>query len=189
MEAPLSLPIDARNFHLAFDVALGPLVVRGSFREVHGMLQLPNGDVERARLTIDVAAASISTGLPMRDRHLRGRSFLDAARYPLISFRSERVLLRDGELEVGGLLSLRGIERPVVSHCPLRHLEETPPSDPVVLCGRVSVMRLSHGVGVPEGIDLLNPIFLVVGREVRLRADLHVPARSFLPALLPALGH
>lgn len=176
MDTPLTLSISERNFHLTFDVGLGPLIVRGTFRELHGTLHVPTGDIDDAQLVVHVAAASISTGLSTRDRHLRGGSFLDAANFPLISFRSTRVHRVEGALQVDGLLTLRGVERTIHSHCPLDHLAHGTPSEMLSLCGMITVPRLLYGVGVPRGLDVLNPIFLLVGREVRVRADLRVPA-------------
>ena len=180
------LTIDARNMRLTFSVALGPLVVRGSFGEMRGQLVLPGDDIERAGLSVDVVAESISTGLPMRDRHLRGRSFLDSGRFPLISFRSERVICEPEALVVQGILSLRGVERRVVSNCPLRGVHDSVGTATLALCGELEISRTDFGVGIPRGLDVVNPIFLLVGRQVHIRVDLGLPASLLLPALLPA---
>ena len=180
------LTIDARNMRLTFSVALGPLVVRGSFGEMRGQLVLPGDDIERAELSVDVVAESISTGLPMRDRHLRGRSFLDSGRFPLISFRSERVICEPEALVVQGILSLRGVERRVVSNCPLRGVHDSVGTATLALCGELEISRTDFGVGIPRGLDVVNPIFLVVGRQVHIRVELGLPASLLLPALLPA---
>lgn len=180
------LTIDARNMRLTFSVSLGPLMVRGSFGEMRGQLVLPGDDIERAELSVDVVAESISTGLPMRDRHLRGRSFLDSGRFPLISFRSERVICEPEALVVQGILSLRGVERRVVSNCPLRGVHDSVGTATLALCGESEISRTDFGVGIPRGLDVVNPIFLVVGRQVHIRVDLGLPASLLLPALLPA---
>ena len=182
------LTIDARNMRLTFSVSLGPLMVRGSFGEMRGQLVLPGDDIERAELSVDVVAESISTGLPTRDRHLRGRSFLDSGRFPLISYRSERVICEPEALVVQGILSLRGVERRVVSNCPLRGVHDSVRTATLALCGELEISRTDFGVGIPRGLDVVNPIFLVVGRQVHIRVDLGLPASLLLPALLPARG-
>ena len=180
------LTIDARNMRITFSVALGPLVVRGTFGEMRGQLVLPGDDIERAVLSVDLVAESISTGLSMRDRHLRGRSFLDSGRFPLISYRSERVICEPEALVVEGVLTLRGVERRVASTCPLRGVHDSVRTATLALCGALEIPRADFGVGVPRGVDVVNPIFLVVGRQVHVRVELELPASLLLPALLPA---
>src|SRR4029450_1201689 len=59
--------------------------VRGSFGQVSGEITIgenPLDSTVRAR----IAAASIDTGQPDRDQHLRGADFLDAERFPELIF-------------------------------------------------------------------------------------------------------
>lgn len=180
--------LDARTLRVEFVAALGPLPVRGRFTDVRGTLVLPGADIERASLEVTVAAGSVHTGLAMRDHHLRGSSFLDAERYPLITFASQRVHRENGELRVTGTLTLCGRARDVLSVCPITRVDGEGIAGHLALCGVIDIPIREHGIGVPRGIDRLNPIFLVVGRRVRLEVSCVVPATQFLPALLPALG-
>ena len=45
----------------------------------------------RRCVEVAIAAASVDTGAPDRDAHLKGPDFFDAERYPTITFRSTRV--------------------------------------------------------------------------------------------------
>ena len=182
------IALDARNTHVTFLATLGPLQVRGRFTSVTGELCVPAADIERASVSIDVLASSVDTGLAMRDRHLRGVSFLDSAHAPLISYRSERVSRENGTILVEGCLSLRGVERPLVTCFPIAWAESQGMAGSLSLSGELSVSRHHFAIGVPRGLDVLNPIFLVMGEEVRVRVEVVVPATRLLPALLPALG-
>ncbi|MBK6456341.1 MAG: YceI family protein [Gemmatimonadetes bacterium] len=181
--------LDARTMRVTFTAWLGPLRVEGHFGELHGALVLPNTDIERATLEVAVAAASIDTGMPMRDRHLRGPSFLDADRFPHITFSSRRVSRDNGDLLVAGVLALRGETREMVTRCPVHRMDGEGIAGRIAFSGALDVPSHAHGVGIARGLDLLNPIFLAVGKRVQVEARLVVPAMRLLPALLPALGH
>jgi len=61
-----------------------------------------------------IDTASISTGLAELEEHLRGKDFLDAARYPQIPFSSAKLSFNKDQLvAVDGNLSFHGITKPV----------------------------------------------------------------------------
>jgi polyisoprenoid-binding protein YceI len=84
----------------------------GCFREFDGMLAVGVG---APQATGTVAAASIDTGEPVRDEHLRSSpDFFDVERHPQISFKSTRISDSDGELlQIAGELTMRGVTRAV----------------------------------------------------------------------------
>lgn len=182
--------LDAQNTRVSFSAMLGVVEVRGHFREVRGEVVVDGDDLGHTTLAIDVAAASVVTGIRLRDRHLRGATFLDAAHHPLVSFRSERVTRDEdgGGVLVSGLLTLRGVERRIVTRSPLAAGDGHGLGGSVALQGEIVVDREAHHIGVARGLERLNPIFPFLRRDVRVRVDLLLAARHLLPALLPALG-
>ncbi|HEV2387977.1 MAG TPA: YceI family protein [Candidatus Acidoferrales bacterium] len=89
--------------------------VKGQFSGVKGSLVLDEADVANSKVSASVDAAAINTGEPQRDAHLRSADFLDAERFPALSFESTRVWRKgDGTLAVAGALSIHGIAREVV---------------------------------------------------------------------------
>jgi polyisoprenoid-binding protein YceI len=89
--------------------------VRGRFKRFGGELWLDDQDAVAARVEARIDAASIDTDEQRRDAHLRSPEFLDAARYPEISFRSTGVETASGRaLRMTGDLSMHGVTRPVV---------------------------------------------------------------------------
>jgi len=91
---------------------LGGLVpVNGVFREVSG-----NGAVSadgKASGTLTVAAGSIDTGNPKRDRHLRSADFFDSDNNPDITFTADGVRPSGQGVAVTGVLTVRGRTRPL----------------------------------------------------------------------------
>jgi polyisoprenoid-binding protein YceI len=65
---------------------------------------------------IEVDAASLKTGIELRDEHLRGEQWLDAAKHPVIRFRSDKVEAIAGEASkylASGELSIHGVSRAI----------------------------------------------------------------------------
>lgn len=200
-----SIRLDRTNTSITFAVPwLGALVVRGRFTDVEGTLRIPNGSVEDSDIAVDVMAASVHTGISLRDHHLRGPQFLDASAHPVISFRSTRVEHSNGILSVRGTLTMRGRQREIRVTCPVAFgaLDERAANsgDPsrrnsgpangslVRLEGGLVVPRLPHSVGVAHGIQRFNPLLYAIGTDVAVRAGVVVPASELLPALLPVHG-
>jgi polyisoprenoid-binding protein YceI len=94
---------------------MGLIPVRGHFTEFTVEAQGPSSEAEEAappRLTIK--AASIDTGIKLRDKHLRSRDFLDVERFPQIEFRAERIEHNgEDEFRIGGPLTIHGQTHPV----------------------------------------------------------------------------
>jgi polyisoprenoid-binding protein YceI len=88
--------------------------VRGRFHRVSGVVFMDPAEPATASAEIRIDAASIDSGLRMRDDHLRSIEFLDAESYPVILYRTTRIdQLRPGTYVVQGELTIRGIVREV----------------------------------------------------------------------------
>jgi polyisoprenoid-binding protein YceI len=93
-----------------FDIS----TVQGRFDKTTGKLVL---DVEHRKASVDVTiqVASISTGVPLLDQRLKSPAFLDAAKYPVITFKSNDFEFVGDQLKsVKGNLTIHGVTRPVV---------------------------------------------------------------------------
>ena len=141
---------------------LGGMLVRGRFIDVRGMIHLPTDDEDTAAVTVEVRADSIRTGISLRDRHLRGPLFLDAARHPTITFRGGDVMRLPTHVAVPGSLTIRGVTRTEELRCSLDDAASGQ------LAADVTLSRRAYGVGVPTGIRRLDPLFVVIGDEVRI---------------------
>ena len=82
--------------------------VRGSFTDVSGTVTVGE-ELKDSVAGVVLKAASVSTGTPDRDAHLRSADFFDADTYPDITFRSTSF---DGETLVGDL-TIKGVTKPV----------------------------------------------------------------------------
>ena len=142
---------------------LGGLIVRGVFREVRGVIHVPRYDDDNAAITVEVAADSVRTGISLRDRHLRGPLFLDATHHPTVTFRGGDAMRLPTHIAIPGSLTIRGVTRTEELRCPLDGFTAG-----ASLCGAVMLSRRAYGVGVPTGLRRLDPLFVVIGDDVRI---------------------
>ena len=142
---------------------LGGLTVRGRFTDVRGIIHLPADDEDTVAVTVEVRADSVRTGISLRDRHLRGPLFLDALRYPLITFRGSDVMRLPTHIAVPGSLTIRGVTRTEELRCAI--VERDGRRE---LQADLTLSRRAYQVGAPRGIRRLDPLFVVIGDEVRI---------------------
>jgi polyisoprenoid-binding protein YceI len=88
--------------------------VRGAFTEFQGTAHLDAGNPAASTVSLRIAAASIDTGTPDRDAHLRSADFLDVERFPELRFDSTEVEQVDEDVyRVTGDLTIKDVTRPV----------------------------------------------------------------------------
>jgi polyisoprenoid-binding protein YceI len=69
---------------------------------------------EDSWVEVTIDAASVNTGNPQRDEHMRSADFLDVENHPTIEFRSTGTeVVGDYKLAVHGDLTVRGVTKPV----------------------------------------------------------------------------
>lgn len=95
--------------------------VRGRFKDLAATLRGDRDHPDEAGVEATLKAASIDTGVPDRDKHLRSADFFDAEGSPDITFRSTKVdnaPRQEGDkFQVTGELGMRGTAMEVVLDC------------------------------------------------------------------------
>ena len=116
LAAPTAWNVDPSHSQVGF--AVKHLVisnVRGEFKSYQGKIALDEADLARSSVEATIDVNTIDTRVPDRDTHLKSPDFLDVARYPEITFKAERSeRLAPERLSVSGVLTIRGVARPVV---------------------------------------------------------------------------
>ena len=87
--------------------------VRGKFTKVDADVSLDPAQLEQAKVTARIDAASIDTAEEKRDGHLRSPDFFDVAQYPTLTFTSTKVSRNGDELTVTGNLKIKDQEHSV----------------------------------------------------------------------------
>ncbi|MBA2311341.1 MAG: YceI family protein [Actinobacteria bacterium] len=87
--------------------------VRGGFNEIEGGFTVAE-DSARSTAHAVLKAASITSNNEQRDGHLRSPDFLDADKYPEVTFESTKLeLSSDSAAKLSGDLKIRDIVRPI----------------------------------------------------------------------------
>ena len=128
----------------------------GRFHHVRGEVVVEPTDITTARVAVTLEAASIDTGIGLRDSHLRSADFFDAERFPDIIFESVRVEGAGRRATVTGRLTMRGVSQEVTVPVDVT-LSETA----LVATGELVVNRRDFGMNYNS---FVNP----VGNEVRV---------------------
>lgn len=107
-------------FHSLVEFSVAHLminVVKGRFPELHGTIHLDPRHPELCWVKAEIKTASITTGAPPRDAHLRSADFFDVVRFPTITFESTKLeLVSQNRCILNGHLSLHGVTRLVSFH-------------------------------------------------------------------------
>jgi polyisoprenoid-binding protein YceI len=87
--------------------------VKGSLLGLSGALTEHTSDSTLSSIQASIPIATISTGDPQRDGHLKSADFFDAEKYPTLDFKSTKVERKGGAYEVMGDLTIHGVTKPV----------------------------------------------------------------------------
>lgn len=149
-------PVDGKTLDPAHTSAifeirhiLGP--VPGRFNKVNGTVDIPAKAPAKGKVTFTVATGSVDTGVAARDKHLGTADFFDAAKYPQMTFTSEKITpAGKGVYRVTGKLAIKDVTREVT--IPVKYLGTKP--NPMMPCVDVSgyeaalrLNRLDYHVG------------------------------------------
>lgn len=107
--------IDATHSRIGFVVRHAMISkVRGSFNDFSGSGRFDLDDPSNIALSLAIDVASLDTRNPDRDGHVLSADFLDAARFPKMTFASTSVAKRDDtHFVVTGDLTVKDVTRPI----------------------------------------------------------------------------
>ncbi|MFO1371938.1 MAG: YceI family protein [Candidatus Competibacteraceae bacterium] len=112
--APEKFTLDSAHAYPYFEINhLGWSTMRGFFRKVAGTATLDFAAKQgSAEITID--ATSLDTGDAKRNEHLSGEDFFNVAKYPTITFKSDKLTFDGDKLtKADGQLTLHGVTKPI----------------------------------------------------------------------------
>ena len=126
--APQKYDIDKNHTYVTFSYDhFGFSKPTVSLDQVVGELQLDTADLTQSSVSVTLPLEGLHTHMPKLDEHLKSADFFDAAKFPEIAFKSNKVekVGSDG-LKISGDLSLHGITKPVVLNAKINKIGENP---------------------------------------------------------------
>jgi polyisoprenoid-binding protein YceI len=109
--------LDAPGSKIEFFVGSPPGNIKGVFNTWTGWLsQATPGVPGSIALSLQVNAASMSTGSGMKDKMIKGKDFFSVKDFPKVSFTSSGVIpsTDPNQFQIRGNFTLRGVTKPVV---------------------------------------------------------------------------
>jgi len=143
--------------------------VKGRFTDFAGSLEALEDGTLRASGTI--RTASIDTGEPKRDEHLRSADFFEAETYPEITFTSDEITPSGkSDFRVAGELTIRGITKPVELTGSIEGTGRDPwGNDRVALQVRGTINRSDWGLTWNQALETGG---VLVGDKVKIELEL-----------------
>jgi len=147
---------------------LGLSKVRGRFHLFDVSLDIgPSATEFEVEASIDVA--SIDTGQPDRDTHLRSADFFHVDQHPTMTFRSTRIEPVDGSYTMTGDLTLKGVTRAVTLEVESNGLAASPDGRTRFGLGATGELRRSD---LDFGLKPLGLDRLVLADKVEFQLDM-----------------
>jgi polyisoprenoid-binding protein YceI len=147
--------IDPQYATVEFSARMLFFTIKGRLTEFGGQITLDENDVYRSSVEATIKAASVKTGVKMRDEHLRSKDFLDSAEHPEIQFRSASVGRgRDRDmLRVNGTLTVKGQSRELALDVTITDRSRSPQGDEILYFAAVAeIDRFDFGVQYARGL-------------------------------------
>src|SRR5687768_15200739 len=113
-ESSMAWTIDQAHTTVGFTARhLGLSKVRGAFEGFRGEISGDPSDVTTATARFEVDMASVDSGSPDRDAHLKSADFFDVEKFPTMTFVSKSISGSGDSFKVVGDLTIKDITKEV----------------------------------------------------------------------------
>ncbi len=161
---PLSVEPNHSTIQFSIPISNGITRVTGKFTNFSIDLDYIDEDLTKSKLTAIIKAASINTGIPDRDDHLRTVDFFDTEKYPEITFLSDSIVKVDEHYIAFGKFQMHGVTK--FLELPLK-LTGIDGKNTLGLSSRLAIKRSDYGVGVNfKHTDMENFLGDVISIEI-----------------------
>jgi len=170
--AAATYQLDADHSSIQFKIRhLTVSNVTGTFNKFKGSASMEGEDPSTLKAEVTIEATSVDTGNQKRDEHLRTADFLEAAKYPTITFISKKVMKGDpGKLKLIGDLTLHGVTREITVDLegPTPEIKDPWGNFRRGTTGTAKIDRRDFGITWNKALDTGG---LVVGNEVGIYVE------------------
>jgi polyisoprenoid-binding protein YceI len=171
---PTAWRVDSQNSAANFAVRhMLVSTVRGMLGPVSGTVSYDGKDVSSIRADITIDVKKLTTGNTDRDTHLRTDDFFNADKYPVITFKSKRIVPGDpGHFKMVGDLKIRDVTKEVTLDVegPAAILK-TSKEQRTAATATTTVNRFDYGL---RWNSLIETGGAVVAADVKITIDLQI---------------
>lgn len=154
------IPLDAGS-SVTFKIKNFGLTVEGSLSGIQGSIVFDPEEPVNSRFAIAAQSNSVSTGIDLRDRHLRNEEYFNGQKYPEISFHSSEIRATGKGFHVKGSLTIKGITRDIAFD-----FSAEQSADGILFKGDFQINRLDFKVG---GKSLSMQDIIVVNFKIKAK--------------------
>jgi polyisoprenoid-binding protein YceI len=152
--------------------------VTGVFETTRGTIEYVPGEPTSVKAEITIETKSINTRHGRRDNDLRSDNFLNAERFPVITFKSKRVQnVKAGGFELVGDLTIRDVTREVVLKVegPTPTIRDPQGNQRVGAAASTTIKRQDWGVSWNRALETGG---VLVGDEVKINIEVEAVERK-----------
>ena len=119
---------------------------------------------------ITVNVKGIKTGIDLRDDHMRGEQWLNAAKFPTITFEATGVKPSGGDkYKVTGKFTMRGVTKTITVDANVKHMAKSAATQGAGFKGDVLQVKTSFNVKLSDyGIKISGPATGKVANQVKI---------------------
>lgn len=147
--------------------------VRGTLGKLKGTAKYDGNSLKGADVQAVIDVSSINTNDEKRDGHLKSPDFFDVAKFPTITFKSNKVVPSKNGFDIDGALTIHGVTKPVVLHAePLsKEIKDPYGNTRVGTSATTTINRKDFGISFNANLDNGGA---VVGDEVKISLDIEL---------------
>jgi polyisoprenoid-binding protein YceI len=145
--------VDADHSKVSFAVTLvGVTDVDGRFSNFSGTIMYDEADLTKSSVTAIIKSESIETGSSTRDKDLKGVTFFDTQKYPIIRFQSTAIRKQGSDYVMVGVLTIKGVSREISAPLIWRQHKMADPwkNSRIAFDSRLKLNRKDFGVTGPK---------------------------------------
>lgn len=132
-----------QNAEVRFEIKNAGFTVKGKFDSIPAIqLTMQGGSTGKMALSGTVSAASINTGIGIRDKHLRKPDYFDTEKYPQITLQSTGITKNGKEMQGNFNLQMKQTTRAITMAITM-----TEKGNLVEMNGTFTINRKDFGVG------------------------------------------
>ena len=143
--------IDYAHTNFYFEVNHTFVPVRGQFTKFSGEVLFDQNNPAKSKFDFVINVDSVDTKIGKRDTHLRSPDFFDAAKFPLITFKSSKVTPGGhNKYIVNGVLTIKDVSKNIALEFVYHGQKDNPIKPGEVVAGfetKLVVDRLEYNVG------------------------------------------
>jgi polyisoprenoid-binding protein YceI len=176
--------IDPPHTEATFQVRHFVTKVRGRFNEVAGTILVDRANPAASSVELRINAASLDTGHPGRDKHLRSADFFEVEKYPEITFRSSKIVPRGQDTyDVTGTFTLHGVSKEITVPVSFLGFMGSGPNEKAGFAADFTLNRKDYGIVWNRALDTGGT---VLGDEVFVSVNIEANPPKPAPPAAPA---